>query len=288
MKCPITHITFYGMSDTGLRRPHNEDHFVVVDLTQKVFAVRNNTALSHSLSQSLGRYGTLLAVADGVGGYAGGELASQIAVEAIAEALWNLVDADLAATHRLGKAMEAAHDSIRRAAERQTHYPNMASTLTALHITADSQLIVGQVGDSRAYLWRDRQLIALTEDQTMVQYLQKSGALSECEIARHPYRHIILQALGQDHPVQPDVRTYRCQNGDRLLLCTDGLSSYVHLDRIEAIMAQAADEYTICQALIQEANAHGGPDNITVLVASLAVGTALSSAPAECGGIRST
>jgi PPM family protein phosphatase len=273
MKGPVTHITFYGMSDTGLRRPHNEDHFVVVDLTQKVFAVRNNTALPHSLSQHVGRHGTLLAVADGVGGYAGGELASQIAVEAMAEALWSLVDADPTATSLLGTAMEEAHDSIRRAAERHTHYPNMASTLTALHITADGRLIVGQIGDSRAYLWRDRQLIALTEDQTIVQYLQKSGLLNECEIARHPYRHIILQALGQDHPVQPDVRTYRCQDGDRLLLCTDGLSSYVHPGRLEVIMAQADDEYTTCQALIQEANAHGGPDNITVLVASLAVCT---------------
>jgi protein phosphatase len=150
----------------------------------------------------------------------------------------------------------------------------MSSTLTALHITVDGRLIVGQIGDSRAYLWRDRQLIALTEDQTMVQYLQKSGMLSECEIARHPYRHIILQALGQDHPVQPDIRTYRFQDGDRLLLCTDGLSSYVHPGRIEAIMAPADDEYTTCQALIQEANARGGPDNITVLVASLAVCTA--------------
>jgi protein phosphatase len=267
-------MTFYGLSDTGLQRAHNEDHFVVVDLTQKAFAVRDNTALPHSLRQHVGQHGTLLAVADGVGGYAGGALASQIAVEVIAEALWSLVDADPAATHWLGQAMEAAHDRIRHAAERQTHYPHMASTLTALHITADGRLIVGQIGDSRAYLWRDLQLIALTEDQTMVQYLQKSGVLSACEIARHPYRHVILQAVGQDHPVQPDVRTYRCQDGDRLLLCTDGLSSYVHPDRIEAIMAQAKDEYTTCQALIQEANAHGGPDNITVLVASLAVSTA--------------
>jgi protein phosphatase len=145
----------------------------------------------------------------------------------------------------------------------------MASTLTAIYITADRQLIVGQIGDSRAYLYRDGKLIMLTEDQTMVRYLQKTGVLNEAEVAHHPYRHIILQALGQDRPVQPDIRTYFCQAGDRLLLCTDGLSSYVNVEQIEAIIAREVDEHYLCEQLIEAANGLGGPDNITVLIATL-------------------
>jgi protein phosphatase len=145
----------------------------------------------------------------------------------------------------------------------------MASTLTAIHVTANGILLVGQIGDSRAYLFRRGQLLVLTEDQTMVSHLQKTGLLSEQEAATHPYRHVILQALGQDHTVQPDVRSYPFYHGDRLLLCTDGLSSYVSQGRIEAILAQEVDEQAICRALIHEAHAEGGPDNVTVLVASV-------------------
>jgi protein phosphatase len=147
----------------------------------------------------------------------------------------------------------------------------MASTLTAIHVTADGVLLIGQIGDSRAYLFRDGQLTVLTEDQTMVSQLQKTGLLSEQEVATHPYRHIILQALGQDHPIQPDIRSYPFHHGDRLLLCTDGLSSYVSQPRIEAILTQEADEQAMCRALIRAANATGGSDNVTVLIASLRV-----------------
>jgi protein phosphatase len=118
-------------------------------------------------------------------------------------------------------------------------------------------------------LYRDGKLIMLTEDQTMVRYLQKTGVLSEAEVANHPHRHIILQALGQDRPVQPDIRTYFFQEGDRLLLCTDGLSSYVNVGQIEAMIAREVDEYSLCKRLIEAANGLGGPDNITVLIATL-------------------
>ena len=266
-----TSITCYGISDTGLRRRLNEDHFMVADLTRKAFAVERNKLLAQFLCQSVGTSGTLLAVADGVGGYAGGELASQIAVQATAQALWTVVAAETPSQQSLCRAMEEAHHAIQQSYERSIQYPNMASTLTAIHVTADGVLLVGQIGDSRAYLFRHGELTALTEDQTMVSHLQKTGLLSEQEVATHPYRHVILQALGQDHPVQPVIRSYPFQHGDRLLLCTDGLSSYVSHPRIEAILAQEADEQASYRALIQAANAKGGPDNVTVLIASLRV-----------------
>ena len=266
-----TSITCYGISDTGLRRPLNEDHFLVADLTRKAFAVERNKLLLQFLYQQVGTSGILLAVADGVGGYTGGELASQIAVEATAQALWTVVTAETPSQESLCRAIDDAHRTIRQSYERTILYPNMASTLTAIHVTTDGVLLIGQIGDSRAYLFRRGKLTVLTEDQTMVRHLQRTGLLSEQEVATHPYRHIILQALGQDHPLQPDVRSYPFYHGDRLLLCTDGLSSYVSQGRIEAILAQEIDEQAICRALIHEANAQGGPDNVTVLVASLHV-----------------
>jgi protein phosphatase len=271
MKTLGTSITCYGISDAGLRRPLNEDHFMVADLTRKVFAVERNTLLSQFLYQQVERSGTLLAVADGVGGYAGGALASQIAVEATAQSLWTVVATETPSQWSLERAIEEAHRTIQQSYERTVQYPNMASTLTAIHVTANGILLVGQIGDSRAYLFRRGQLLVLTEDQTMVSHLQKTGLLSEQEAATHPYRHIILQALGQDHTVQPDVRAYPFYHGDRLLLCTDGLSSYVSQGRIEAILAQEVDEQAICRALIHEAHTEGGPDNVTVLVASVHV-----------------
>jgi protein phosphatase len=244
---------------------------MVADLTRKAFAVERNTLLSQFLCQQVGRSGTLLAVADGVGGYAGGELASQIAVEATAQALWTVVAAETPSQRSLYRAIEEGHRTILQSSERTVQYPNMSSTLTAIHVTANGVLLVGQIGDSRAYLFRHGKLTILTEDQTMVSHLQKTGQLSEQEVATHPYRHIILQALGQDYAIQPDVRSYPFHHGDRLLLCTDGLSSYVSHGRIEAILAQEVDEQAICRALIHEAHAQGGPDNVTVLVASLHV-----------------
>jgi protein phosphatase len=139
----------------------------------------------------------------------------------------------------------------------QTSHKVSQYGLNTAIISPLGRMIVGQIGDSRAYLFRDGMLTVLTEDQTMVRYLQKTGVLSEPEVANHPYRNIILQALGQDNAVQPDVRTYPFQGGDRLLLCTDGLSSYVHPDQIEAIMAQEVDEHTLCKKLIQAANSQG-------------------------------
>jgi PPM family protein phosphatase len=266
-----TSITCYGISDTGLRRRLNEDHFMVADLTRKAFAVERNKLLSQYLRQEVNASGTLLAVADGVGGYAGGALASQIAVQATAQALWTVVAAEAPSQQSLCQAIEEAHRSIQQSHERRLQYPNMASTLTAIHVTADGVLLVGQIGDSRAYLFRHGKLTVLTEDQTMVSQLQKTGLLSEQEVATHPYKHIILQALGQDHPIQPDIRSYPIHHGDRLLLCTDGLSSYVSHPRIEAILAQEADEQAMCRALIRAANATGGLDNVTVLIASLRV-----------------
>jgi protein phosphatase len=265
------HIAYFGISDAGLQRANNEDHFIVADLTRKVVGVRDNQVLPELCHHAVGRRGTLLAVADGLGGYEGGEIASQIAVETIVRAFFEVVDEHLPFPEQLSRAIEESHWAICKARQGHNGRACMASTLTAVHVS-NGTITVAQVGDSRAYLFRDGRLTLLTEDQSFVNLLRKKGVLTEEEAARHPNRHIILQALGQGKVVSPDVCAFPFQHNDCLLLCTDGLSSYVNHQRIEAILASHEGESARCRFLIDEANAAGGVDNVTVLLARLMVG----------------
>jgi len=263
-------IVVFGLSDQGLQRQNNEDHFMVADLTRKVVGVQDNQLRPELLHHTIGTHGTILVVADGVGGYEGGEIASQLAVETVAQTLIDTAEQDLSVRAQLTRAVVAAHEAIRQAhsAEGQAHH--MASTLTAVHV-GHGMLTIAQVGDSRAYRFRESTLTLLTEDQSVVHMMQKKGMLTPEEAQNHPHRNIILQALGQDKPVTPALQTLTCQHDDCLLLCSDGLSSYVAHEQIEAIMASGEDEFMRCRRLVDAANAAGGADNVTVLLARLIV-----------------
>ena len=130
----------------------------------------------------------------------------------------------------------------------------MSSTLTAVHI-GHQVMTVAQVGDSRAYLYSRGCLVQLTEDQTMVNMLQKKGLITEEEARTHAVRHLVLQALGQGENVTPDMRRFRFQNNDCLLLCSDGLSSYVTEEQIKTILRTEHSEDACCRCLIEAANA---------------------------------
>ena len=144
----------------------------------------------------------------------------------------------------------------------------MSSTLTAVHI-GQQVMTVAQVGDSRAYLYSRGCLVQLTEDQTMVNMLQKKGLITEEEARTHAVRHLVLQALGQGENVTPDLRRFRFRNNDCLLLCSDGLSSYVTEEQIKTILRTEHSEDARCRSLVEAANAAGGADNVTVLIARL-------------------
>jgi protein phosphatase len=146
----------------------------------------------------------------------------------------------------------------------------MASTLTAVHV-GHGVITVAQVGDSRAYRFSGGKLTLLTDDQTVVHMMQKKGMLTPEEAQNHPHRNIILQALGQDKSVSPEMQTLPFAHNDCLLLCSDGLSSYVAHEHIEAIMASGGDEHELCHHLVAAANAAGGADNVTVLLARLII-----------------
>jgi len=263
-------IVVFGLSDRGLQRDNNEDHFMVVDLTRKVVGVQDNQLRPEVLHHNIGACGTTLMVADGVGGYEGGEIASQLAVDTVAQALIDTSGQDLPMREQLVRAVAMAQEAIRRCHSAAGQTRQMASTLTAVHV-GHGVMTIAQVGDSRAYRFRAGKLTQLTEDQSVVQMMQKKGLLTPEEALHHPHRNIILQALGQDKPILPEVQTLACQHDDCLLLCSDGLSSYVAHERIEAIMASEEDEPGRCRRLVEAANAAGGADNVTVVLARLII-----------------
>ena len=261
-------LVFFGISDKGMRRDNNEDHFIVADLSRKVIGVYDNRVTPDLICHEIGANGTIVAVADGLGGHEKGEVASQIAVEATVDALFDMTNHCEFSSDWLVTAVQHAHTTIQRTYGEEESGRGMGSTLTAVHI-GDGVMTIAQVGDSRAYMFRDGRLWLLTEDQTLVGLLQKRGMLTPEQAETHPAKHVILQALGQDKEVVPELRSATLQHDDYLLLCTDGLSSYVEQPTIEAILAADDDEYTHCQRLVDAANAAGGADNVTVLLVRL-------------------
>jgi len=263
-------IVVFGMSDRGLQRENNEDHFMVADMTRKVIGVHDNQLRPDLLHHDIGQRGTVLIVADGLGGHEGGEIASQLAVDIVAQALVDTTEQDLPVRELLVHAVDMAHEAICKYHGAQGRTRHMASTLTVVHI-GPGEMTIAQVGDSRAYRFSAGKLTLLTEDQTVVHMMQKKGMLTAEEAQHHPHRNIILQALGQDKSIMPELQTLSFQHNDCVLLCSDGLSSYVAHEQIEAIMASGEDEHVRCRRLVEAANAAGGADNVTVLLARVIV-----------------
>lgn len=261
-------VTFFGLSDAGLKRPNNEDHFIVADLTRHEIAVENNVVVPHAVHQPMGPHGTLLAVADGLGGHDDGEIASHIAVEAMVQTLFAIQQQRLSAAERLTLATQEAHNAIRRYTATIPGGRSMSSTLTAVHIAHDT-MTIAQVGDSRAYRFSNGILTQLTEDQTIVQMMLKKGMLTDEEAQNHPDRHVILQAMGQERAVSPEIIHAPFRHDDCILLCSDGLSSYVDHQCIESILNEDTDEQARCNRLLEAAYAAGGEDNVTILLAHL-------------------
>lgn len=207
----------------------------------------------------------LIAVADGMGGHAAGEVASRVVIEAVAA-----LDADPPGGD-LGTALKAAVDTangyLRDMVAADNSLEGMGTTLTALLWVRD-QLALAHVGDSRAYLWRDGSLELVTHDHTLVQNLIDEGRLTPEEASTHPQRSWITRALDGRADVEPDVSMREPRSGDRYLICSDGLSSYVSEETIAEALA-IDDRQRSCDHLVDLALRAGGPDNITCIVADL-------------------
>jgi serine/threonine protein phosphatase PrpC len=233
-------LVFAAATDVGRMRKNNEDSY----LSSKPVA----------------------AVADGMGGHSAGEVASAIAIEELAalrdRGPW---DSETAATDDLKQAILRANRRIREMAASDRKLNGMGTTLVAL--VEDGDMVhVANVGDSRGYLLRQGELSQVTVDHSLVQELVDDGRLSPEDAERHPQRSVITRALGIDPEVEFDLFTYKLQVGDRLLLCSDGLSDVVEPAQIRKVLLRVRNAHRAAQELVTVANEQGGPDNITVIV----------------------
>ena len=260
----IVHV--YGQTDVGRTREHNEDAFVVADLT------RGNVSLEPAVrTHEVGDRGTLFMVADGMGGAAAGEIASEMAVEIVQSELQEMLcEGDAPDEERFATAIKRATASanahIHAFAVEHPEYRGMGTTATVAGILGDT-LYLAQVGDSRAYLVRGGVGRQITKDQSLMQKLIEAGEMTEEEAEQSERRNIILQALGPEANIKVDLTHQPVRRGDVLVLCSDGLSGQVRADEIARVVSGEKDLSAACNRLIELANESGGPDNITVVVA---------------------
>src|SRR3954468_14778855 len=256
-------VRVFGRTDVGQIREHNEDNFLVADLTR-----RTRSLMESDREPPVGDRGMLLGVCDGMGGAAAGEVASQLAVDIIYE---KLVQGDPPAHHddlarRLVQAVEEAGIRIFNEARADRTRRGMGTTATIAALL-DARLFVAQVGDSRAYVLRGDKFVQVSRDQSLVNQLIEAGQLTEEEAETFEHNNIILQALGTAETVQVDLTYVDLRHGDTLLVCSDGLSGMVRADEMREVLLSHREPFDACKELVDRANRAGGHDNITVIVA---------------------
>ena len=244
-------------TDTGRVRDHNEDGYIIDDGL------------------------ALAAVADGMGGHLGGEVASATALEAFY--------ASFVEDGGMHDAVVAANAAVVDRAASEEQLRGMGTTLTAGVLGEDGTMIVGHVGDSRAYLLRDGELTRVTTDHSLVEELMAAGELTAEEAERDPRRSMITRALGLDDGVDVDMYPIALRPGDRLVLCSDGLTTMVSDADVASKLAAEPDAQRAADALVEAANAAGGVDNTTVIVIDvLEAGAEVTDADAEVTDAETT
>ena len=235
----------YFQSDIGKRRKSNQDYTAT-------FTNQKNQLLA--------------LLADGMGGHQAGDIASRQAVEEIGIA-WEAttIDDSEKAVQCFLQHIQQANQRIFEKGQSQPTLSGMGTTLEVVTIL-DNHLALAHVGDSRIYLFREQRLIALTEDHSLVNALLKSGEITQEMAQNHPRKNIITRSLGMPGSLEVDVAIHKIQDHDQLLLCSDGLTNMVSEPKIAQILLEAASLQDASQRLIEEANAKGGLDNITVLL----------------------
>jgi PPM family protein phosphatase len=249
------------------------------------YAARSDVGLVRSNNQDSGYAGpSLLVIADGMGGHAGGDVASSLAIGELAP----LDGAAHGADAVLGHLSDAIHSAHRELMERVVEEPalsGMGTTVTAL-LKTGGRLALAHIGDSRAYLLRDGQLAQITRDHTFVQRLVDDGRITLEEAEQHPQRSVLMRVLSDViDDVEPDLSMREAKLGDRYLLCSDGLSGVVSFETIQDTMAAGKDPGPTCEQLVQLALRSGAPDNVTCIVADIvdAVGTPTDTVPVVVG-----
>jgi PPM family protein phosphatase len=229
----------FGLSDPGCVRSNNEDYYL--------------------LAPSLG----LFLVADGMGGAQAGEHASQLAAETVGEVVWR--SSNQASSEVLISALEEANRRVLSAASTDTNLEGMGTTLTAV-LHDGPQAYIASVGDSRAYIYHEGQLLIITEDQTWVQEVGKKLGIEEAQLKTHPMRHVLTMAIGVSDQLRINSYIVELTPGMQFLLCSDGLHGVVGDDGIAGIFANQDTLEVKGRTLIEMARAAGGPDNITAVL----------------------
>jgi protein phosphatase len=243
-----------GTTHVGMKRNHNEDNYLI-------------------LSDE-----NLCCVADGMGGHSSGEIASKIAVDELAE-FFRMTARDQDVTwpfkmdkarnydeNRLATGIKLANKSIYERACTDTKYKGMGTTIVSLHFINETAY-VGHVGDSRVYFFRQGVLKQVTEDHSLLNDYLKAKKLSPEEIENFPHKNVIVRALGMKETVQVDVAKVEPQEGDVFLLCSDGLSGMVTDPQMQEILSRTMELEKACSQLVDLANAAGGNDNVTCVLA---------------------
>ncbi len=264
-------IRIFAQTDVGMVRQGNEDNFLAVNLTSSVYWTADHPSPPPELlGFAQGEHGALFAVSDGMGGALAGEVASQMAVTTVRDGMMRFQNnpefQSFPFPERLRFAVERANVVINHKSQTTPEYAGMGATFTGAGIQGN-RLFLAQIGDSRAYLIRRGHISQLTTDQSLVEQLIQSNHISRAEAENHPYKNVILQALGATPNVVVAMNSVPVCRDDVVLLCSDGLSGKINGEEmLEIFNAVRGDLSLACQEMIRAANERGGEDNITVML----------------------
>ncbi len=267
-------LDMFGITHTGLQRKENQDHFLLATVHPQIVIHGSSLDGASALPLRGSRLGTIMLVADGVGGSSDGGAAAQVATESVMQ----YVSSSLNCYHEIGagqnpefltalrEAALRAHDAVRAEAATRPGKANLATTLT-LGIAVWPWLYVVQVGDSRAYIYTKGCLGQVTRDQTMAQALLDMGAIKPEDANNSPLKHVLSSAIGAEDATPVVTRVDVTERGCVLLFCTDGLTKHVSDDELAALCGRAMPAEQLARTLLGMALERGGSDNITIIVA---------------------
>jgi protein phosphatase len=272
----IKEISLFGITDVGRARTHNEDDFAICkDLSKKEWGFKRDEVLS------LAEKGALLVVADGMGGTNAGEVASHIAQETVKEDFNELDAVPAASSDRedlLAKSIIKAHQAVINHQHANLDTAGMGSTLVIAWVVEDS-VHVAWSGDSRCYIYNGQSpLYPFTEDHSLVWQMVDDNQMTPEEARVHPESNIVIQSLGDEkNPPQPSVKSAKLYEGNRLILCSDGLNGMLSDEQIQVMLKRDAPLHETCEMLVRAANEAGGEDNITCLMLEVCKGPTASA-----------
>lgn len=274
---PLTAADIGAASHQGHKRKNNEDHYLVIRFQRSLENLTTNID-DDVLRQSYALTGYGMLVADGMGGMAGGEVASKLALQRLVELIVDTPDWMMSLNDqtvstvmdRMNERFLQVDQTLRAEAQKDATLRGMGTTLTVAGSLGDD-LIIGHIGDSRAYLFRENKLTQITSDHTLAQALIDAGVAKPDDPETKSMRHVLTTALGAlSDKIPPQIHRLKMSDGDQILLCSDGLTEMVEDANIAAVMAAAGSAQQTCDQLITLALAAGGLDNVTVIVAKFA------------------